>query len=58
MILYELANPLSAIDLRAKAAVLIDELQTLPNVEIVWSNAELFKQAWSLYSERPDKEWS
>ena len=58
MVLVELANALSAVELRARAVVLIDELQTLPNVEIVWSSVELFESAWSLYRERPDKEWS
>ena len=58
MVLVELANALSAVELRARAVVLIDELQTLPNVEIVWSSVGLFEKAWSLYRERPDKEWS
>ncbi len=58
MILVELANALSSIEFRARAIILIDELQTLPNVEIVWSSVELFERAWSLYRERPDKEWS
>jgi predicted nucleic acid-binding protein len=58
MVLFELANALSASELRSRAIVLIDELQTLPNVEIVWSSGELFEKAWSLYRERPDKEWS
>jgi predicted nucleic acid-binding protein len=58
MVLVELANALSAIEFRARATILIDELQMLPNVEIVWSSVELFEKAWSLYRERPDKEWS
>ena len=58
MVLFELANALSSIEFRARAVILIDELRTLPNVEIVWSSVELFEKAWSLYSERPDKEWS
>ena len=58
MVLVKLTNALSAVELRARAVVLIDELQTLPNVEIVWSSVELFESAWSLYRERPDKEWS
>lgn len=58
MVLVEIANALSAVELRARAVSLIDELQTLPNVEIVWSSIELFESAWSLYRERPDKEWS
>ena len=58
MVLVEIANALSALEIRAKAVILIDELRTLPNVEIIWSNVELFEKAWSLYRERPDKEWS
>ena len=58
MVLVELANALSANQFRARAIILIDELQTLPNVKVVWSSVELFEKAWSLYSERPDKEWS
>ena len=58
MVLVEIANALSAIELRARAVILIDELQTLPNVEIIWSSIELFESAWSLYRERPDKGWS
>ncbi len=58
MVLFELANALSAIELRARAVILVNELRMLPNVEIVWSNVELFEKAWSLYRERPDKEWS
>ncbi len=58
MVLVELANALSAIEFRARATILIDELQMLPNVEIVWSSVELFEKAWSLYRERPDNVWS
>jgi len=58
MVLFELANALSAIELRARAIILIDELRMLPNVEIVWSSVKLFENAWSLYCERTDKEWS
>ncbi|MEP7037764.1 MAG: PIN domain-containing protein [Acidobacteriota bacterium] len=57
MVLVKLANALSSVELRGRAMILIDELQTLPNVEIVWSSGELFKKAWSLYRERPHKEW-
>ena len=58
MVLFELANALSASEFRDEVIILIDGLRTLPNVEIVWANAELFQKAWSLYRERPDKEWS
>ena len=58
MVLFELANALSSVELRGKTIILIDELQTLPNVQIVWSSVELFEKAWTLYRERPDKEWS
>ena len=58
MVLFELANALSASEFRAEVIILIDGLRTLPNVVIVWANAKLFQKAWSLYRERPDKEWS
>ncbi len=58
LVLFEIANALSAFEIRARAVVLIDELRRLPNVEIVWSSVELFDTARSLYRERPDKEWS
>jgi predicted nucleic acid-binding protein len=58
MILFELANALSASEFRAEVIILINELRTLPNVVIVWANTELFQNAWSLYRERPDKDWS
>ncbi len=48
MVLFELTNALSASEFRAVVIILIDELRTLPNVEIVWANAELFEKAWSL----------
>ncbi|CAN5639354.1 hypothetical protein BH24ACI2_BH24ACI2_02120 [soil metagenome] len=52
MVLFELANALSAVEVRARAIILIDELRSLPNVEIVWSSVELFEKAWLLYRER------
>ncbi len=55
MVLFEIANALSAVELRARAIILIDELRSLPNVEIVWSSVELFENALHLYRERPDK---
>ncbi len=58
MVLFELANALSASEFRAVVIILIDELRTLPNVEVVWASVKLFEKAWSLYRERPDKEWS
>lgn len=45
MILIELANALSSVELRTRAVILIDELQTLPNVEIIWSSTELFRKS-------------
>ena len=58
MVLFELANALSASEFRAEVIILIDELRTLPNVVIVWASSKLFENAWLLYRERPDKEWS
>jgi predicted nucleic acid-binding protein len=44
MVLFELANALSASEFRDEVIILIDGLRTLPNVEIVWANAELFSK--------------
>lgn len=56
--MFELANALSASEFRAEVIISIDELRTLPNVEIIWAIGEFFEKAWSFYRERPDKEWS
>lgn len=57
-VLFELANALSAIEIRVRAISFIDTLRQLSSFEIVPTNAELFENALRLYRERPDKEWS
>lgn len=57
-VLFELANALSAIEFRTRTVSFIDTLRRLASFKIVPANVELFEKAWSLYRERPDKEWS
>lgn len=57
-VLTEFANALSLIKNRQKAVSFIDVLRSLPNIEIIYSNAELFNKSLKLYRERPDKAWS
>lgn len=57
-ILTEFANALSPIKHRQKAVSFIDALRSLSNIEIVYSDAEIFNKSLQLYRERPDKEWS
>jgi len=58
MIFFELANSLSAIRYRNTAIGLIDQLRQMNNLEIMWSNPDLFESATDMYRTRPDKEWS
>ena len=57
-VLFELANALSAVEVRARVVSFIDTLRELSSVEIIPTNAETFEKALRLYRERPDKEWS
>jgi uncharacterized protein len=57
-ILVETANALSRIPFRKAAIQLISSLQSSGNVQIIEIDKKLFQEAWSLYSERIDKEWS
>lgn len=57
-VLTEFANALSPIKNRQKAVSFIDVLRSLPNIEIIYSNSELFDKSLKLYRERPDKVWS
>lgn len=58
LVIVEFANALSKIDFRGSAIRMIDDLLTVLNVEVVWSDRELFDAAYDLYRNRPDKEWS
>ncbi|MEO6590485.1 MAG: PIN domain-containing protein [Pyrinomonadaceae bacterium] len=57
-VLSEFANALSPVKNRQKAVSFIDVLRSLANIEIIYSNSELFDKSLKLYRERFDKEWS
>ena len=57
-VFLEVADALSAPDIRMKTVAFLNGLQKLAILEIEPSNSALFAQGWDLYSQRPDKEWS
>jgi len=57
-VLLEFANALSAPEFREKAAIFIEGLRELPNVEIISASSKLFSIGLELYQNRLDKEWS
>ncbi|HAS50744.1 MAG TPA: PIN domain-containing protein [Gammaproteobacteria bacterium] len=57
-VLLEIGAALSKYSYRAAAVRFIDALRADSNVEIVWLDDRLFNQAYQLFCERPDKEWS
>lgn len=56
-ILLEIGNALSKLRYRQAAVRLLSALENDPNVEIVPITEELYRQAFELYRNRPDKEW-
>jgi len=57
LVLIELADGLSRIRHRLLALQIVDSLNASPRVQVLQSNADLEKKAWTLYRERMDKEW-
>jgi uncharacterized protein len=57
-VLTEVADALSAPELRALFLELYTRLRSNPNVTIIPPTAELFEQGVELYTRRPDKSWS
>jgi len=57
-ILLETANALSRIAFRKAAVQLISFIQSSDDIQKIEIDKALFQEAWSLYSERLDKEWS
>jgi predicted nucleic acid-binding protein len=57
-VLTEVADALSAPANRVACGDFLDDLRRSPAVIVERSSAELFEAGWSLYGERPDKEWS
>jgi uncharacterized protein len=60
MVLTEVLNHFAkrSIPLRLAAATLIHAAQQNPAVEIIPQTPELFQQAFALYTQRPDQNWS
>ena len=56
-VVLEIGNALSKLRYRNAAIALLDSLDEDPNVEIIPITEELYKRAFQLYRERPDKEW-
>jgi uncharacterized protein len=57
-VVVEFANFLTKVDTRDAAVLMINDLLTLTNFEITWSDRALFDSAYELYKKRPDKDWS
>ncbi|BCL37759.1 hypothetical protein NSMS1_42060 [Nostoc sp. MS1] len=56
-VMLEIGNVLSQQPHRHEAIVLLNSLAVDPKVEIVPLSQELYKRAFQLYCESPDKEW-
>lgn len=56
-IVLEIGNALSKQRYRPAVVRLLDALEADPSVEIIPLSEELYKRAWWLFRERPDKEW-
>jgi len=57
-IVVEIANALSRVPFRQTAVQIISLIQSSANTMVVRIDKEIFAEAWRLYSERLDKEWS
>jgi len=56
-VVLEIGNSLAKRRYRQAAIKLLESIEDDPNLEIVPASEELYKRAFSLYKERPDKEW-
>jgi len=56
-ILLEIGNGLSKARFRQGAQALLESIHSDPAIEIVPITAELYTNAFTLFSRRPDKEW-
>jgi uncharacterized protein len=57
-IIVEIGNALSRIPFRKAAVQIISLIQSSRNIRVVEIDKEIFIEAWNLYEERLDKEWS
>jgi predicted nucleic acid-binding protein len=56
-VVLEIGNALAKLRYRNAAIELMDSLEEDPNVEIIPISEEIYRRAFQLYRERPDKEW-
>jgi predicted nucleic acid-binding protein len=56
-VLIEVADALSAPSIRAHTVTFINGLRQLAILHIIPANPGLLADGWTLYSQRPDKEW-
>jgi predicted nucleic acid-binding protein len=57
-VIVEIANALSRIPFRKAAVQVISLIQSSRNISVVEIDKDIFIEAWNLYEERLDKEWS
>jgi hypothetical protein len=57
-VVVEVANALCKIPFREAAVKLVNSIQTAKNIQVVEIDREIYSEAWTLFCERPDKEWS
>jgi len=57
-VVVEIANSLSRIPWRSSAIQLINSIYASENINVVEIDKDIYVEAWKLYSERIDKEWS
>lgn len=57
-IIIEIANSLCKVRWRPCAVKLITSIQQTEYIEIIKINKDIYEEAWNLYSDRTDKEWS
>jgi hypothetical protein len=57
-ILVEIANALSRIPFRKAVVQLISFIQSSDDIQVIQIDKDVFQEAWRLYSERLDKQWS
>jgi predicted nucleic acid-binding protein len=57
-VVVEIANSLSRIPWRSSAIQLINSIYASENINVLEIDKDIYVEAWKLYSERIDKEWS
>ena len=57
-VLLEVADALSAPSVRSRTVAFIEGLRQLPILRVVPAGQDLLAEGWTLYRQRPDKDWS